>query len=330
MGDDRSGQQGGRQRHPHRLGRPLRQTLLRAVLDRRTGAFLRRHQQGHLADLSPGQHHRRQGRDGHAEAGFLDDPGALPPHLDDGIVQHLRHSRLRRQAQLRGLRHQRTLRRNALGRRPVQRLSSSTSPAAIRPSPGLLRSTRGTRLPTWINRRGDQIGFDFFFTCGVTRGLPTMVPIAMLYATPEDAANEIAYLYKRNYPISWIEMGEEADGQHMLPGRLRRAVPPVRHGHPQAGARGAAGRAGVRRNVRRRGCLARRQRKSLVARPLRRLPESARPPAAISRSSPSSTIPYQDRPDVLLGRSLSASRTTSTTSCKSGKTTACRRIFRSS
>jgi F5/8 type C domain len=65
--------------------------------------------------------------------------------------------------------------------------------------------------------RGDQIGFDLFFTSGITRGLPTMVPIAMLYATPEDAAAEIAYLYKRHYPISRIEMGEEADGQHMLP-----------------------------------------------------------------------------------------------------------------
>jgi len=65
--------------------------------------------------------------------------------------------------------------------------------------------------------RGDQIGFDLFFGSGITRGLPTMVPIAMLYATPEDAAAEIAYLYKRHYPISWIEMGEEADGQHMLP-----------------------------------------------------------------------------------------------------------------
>lgn len=64
---------------------------------------------------------------------------------------------------------------------------------------------------------GDQIGLDFFFASGVTRGLPTMVPIAMLYSTPEDAAAEIAYLYKRHYPISWIEMGEEADGQHMLP-----------------------------------------------------------------------------------------------------------------
>jgi len=43
------------------------------------------------------------------------------------------------------------------------------------------------------------------------------VPIAMLYNTPEDAAAEMAYLQKRKYPISWIEMGEEADGQHMLP-----------------------------------------------------------------------------------------------------------------
>ena len=65
--------------------------------------------------------------------------------------------------------------------------------------------------------RGDQVGFDFFFNSGITRGLPTMVPIAMLYSTPEDAANEIAYLSTRHYPISYIEMGEEADGQHMLP-----------------------------------------------------------------------------------------------------------------
>ncbi len=44
-----------------------------------------------------------------------------------------------------------------------------------------------------------------------------MIPIAILYATPEDAANEIAYLYKRKYPLSWIEMGEEPDGQRVLP-----------------------------------------------------------------------------------------------------------------
>ena len=65
--------------------------------------------------------------------------------------------------------------------------------------------------------KGDQIGFDLFFNSGITRGLPAMVPIAMLYGAPEDAANEIAYLYKQHYPISHIEMGEEPDGQRMLP-----------------------------------------------------------------------------------------------------------------
>ena len=62
-----------------------------------------------------------------------------------------------------------------------------------------------------------QMGFDLFFTSGVTRGLPAMVPVAMLYDTPDNAAAEMAYLKKRNYPISYVEMGEEADGQYMLP-----------------------------------------------------------------------------------------------------------------
>src|SRR6266571_4286354 len=48
-------------------------------------------------------------------------------------------------------------------------------------------------------KAGDQIGFDLFYTSGVTRGLPAMIPIAMLYNTPEDAAAEIAYLEKRGY-----------------------------------------------------------------------------------------------------------------------------------
>ena len=62
-----------------------------------------------------------------------------------------------------------------------------------------------------------QVGFDLFFTSGVTRGLPAMMPVAMLYDTPDNAVAEIAYLEKRGYPISYVEMGEEADGQDMLP-----------------------------------------------------------------------------------------------------------------
>jgi len=64
---------------------------------------------------------------------------------------------------------------------------------------------------------GDQPGFDLFFTSGITRGLPAVVPIAMLYGTPEDSAAQMAYLKKRGYPISYVEMGEEPDGQYMLP-----------------------------------------------------------------------------------------------------------------
>src|SRR5580704_8056939 len=66
-------------------------------------------------------------------------------------------------------------------------------------------------------KAGDQVGLDLFFTSGFTRGLPAMVPISMLYGTPEDSAAEIAYLERRGYPVSYVEMGEEPDGQDMLP-----------------------------------------------------------------------------------------------------------------
>jgi F5/8 type C domain len=62
-----------------------------------------------------------------------------------------------------------------------------------------------------------QVGFDLFFTSGVTRGLPAVIPVAVLYDTPENAAAEIAYLKKRGYSIGYVELGEEADGQFTLP-----------------------------------------------------------------------------------------------------------------
>ena len=64
---------------------------------------------------------------------------------------------------------------------------------------------------------GDQPGFDLFFTSGITRGLPAIIPVAMLYSTPEDAAAQMSYIKKRGYPVSYVEMGEEPDGQYMLP-----------------------------------------------------------------------------------------------------------------
>jgi F5/8 type C domain/Glycosyl hydrolases family 39 len=62
-----------------------------------------------------------------------------------------------------------------------------------------------------------QTGFDLFFRSGYTHQLPAMIPIAMIYATPEDSAAELAYVEKRGYPVSYVEMGEEPDGAFMLP-----------------------------------------------------------------------------------------------------------------
>jgi len=68
-----------------------------------------------------------------------------------------------------------------------------------------------------LSTKQAQVGVDLFYGSGVTRGLPAMMPVALLYDTPENAAAEIEYLKQRNYPISYVEMGEESDGQFMLP-----------------------------------------------------------------------------------------------------------------
>lgn len=89
----------------------------------------------------------------------------------------------------------------------------------------------------------EQIGFDRFFQSGITRGLPAMIPIAMIYSTPEDAAAQLAYLEQRHYPVSYVEMGEEPDGQYMQPedyaalylqfaAALHRVDPKIRLGGP--------------------------------------------------------------------------------------------------
>ena len=64
---------------------------------------------------------------------------------------------------------------------------------------------------------GQHSGFDIFFTSGLTNNLPAMIPVTLLYGTPDDAAAQIAYIEKRGYPISYIEVGEEPDGKHAMP-----------------------------------------------------------------------------------------------------------------
>jgi len=44
-----------------------------------------------------------------------------------------------------------------------------------------------------------------------------LVPVGVLYDTPENAVAEIQYLLRRNYHLEGIEMGEEPDGQWASP-----------------------------------------------------------------------------------------------------------------
>jgi hypothetical protein len=72
---------------------------------------------------------------------------------------------------------------------------------------------------TDVNSTGayQHSGLDLFFTSGLTNNLPAMIPVTMLYGTPDDAAAQIAYLEKRGYRIGYVELGEEPDGKHAMP-----------------------------------------------------------------------------------------------------------------
>jgi hypothetical protein len=78
-------------------------------------------------------------------------------------------------------------------------------------------STDPWHRATDIDTTLEQPGFDLIVKSGLTRGLPMLTPIALLYGTPEDSANEIAFLRKRGIKVTQIEMGEEPDGQNVSP-----------------------------------------------------------------------------------------------------------------
>jgi hypothetical protein len=78
-------------------------------------------------------------------------------------------------------------------------------------------STDPWHRATDLDRDAEQPGFDFIFQCGLTNGLPMLVPVPVLFDTPENAAAEIQYLKTRGYPFRRVEIGEEPDGQFVEP-----------------------------------------------------------------------------------------------------------------
>lgn len=67
------------------------------------------------------------------------------------------------------------------------------------------------------DRDVEQPGFDRVYQSGLTQRRPMLVPVGLLYDTPDNAAAELRYLRTRRYPVERIEMGEEPDGQGVAP-----------------------------------------------------------------------------------------------------------------
>src|SRR5262249_6609057 len=63
----------------------------------------------------------------------------------------------------------------------------------------------------------EHIGFDRLVRSGLTHDEPMLVPVGVLYDTPDNAAAEIRYLKLRGYKVAGVELGEEPDGQYVTP-----------------------------------------------------------------------------------------------------------------
>jgi len=65
--------------------------------------------------------------------------------------------------------------------------------------------------------RVEQPGFDLLARRSLWGTEPAMVPVGVLYDTPENAAAEVEFLRDRGYPVGRVELGEEPDEQFDAP-----------------------------------------------------------------------------------------------------------------
>jgi len=68
-----------------------------------------------------------------------------------------------------------------------------------------------------IDHNVEQPGYDRVFRSGLTNGLPCLIPVGLLYDTPENGVNALRFLKSRGYRVDSVEMGEEPDGQYITP-----------------------------------------------------------------------------------------------------------------
>jgi hypothetical protein len=74
-------------------------------------------------------------------------------------------------------------------------------------------STDPWHRATDIDLSTEQAGIDLFFQSGITGKQPAMIPVGLLYDTPDNMKTLLQYLITKKYKVDEIEMGEEPDGQ---------------------------------------------------------------------------------------------------------------------
>jgi len=68
-----------------------------------------------------------------------------------------------------------------------------------------------------LDRNYEQPSLTTVLRSGLTRGRPVLVPVPVLYGTPENAVGELRYLRAVGVPIGGVELGEEPNGQYASP-----------------------------------------------------------------------------------------------------------------
>jgi hypothetical protein len=63
----------------------------------------------------------------------------------------------------------------------------------------------------------EQPSFQTVLSSGLSGGRPLLIPVPVLYGTPQAAVAELRYLRRLRVPIRGVELGEEPDGQLMQP-----------------------------------------------------------------------------------------------------------------
>jgi hypothetical protein len=112
-----------------------------------------------------------------------------------------------------------SIRELRVGRRTGSRLTDVLRHGTSRQTQSLIyaSSTDPWHRASDIDLDLEQPGFDRVASSGLTNGEPMMVPVPVLFSTPEDGANELRYLVHRAYAFDRVELGEEPDGQYVTP-----------------------------------------------------------------------------------------------------------------